>query len=84
MRPDVRCTISFKEFAMKSSFIASKSRQVASGAFALLALALFSGCTPTMGVQHDASTSGHAVYGSDGHYGGWGTGFGSDGSRGRG
>ncbi|RDU97307.1 hypothetical protein [Trinickia dinghuensis] len=69
---------------MKSSSIVSKSRRIASGAFAFLALALFAGCTSTMRVPPDASASGHAVYGSDSHYGGWGTGFGSDGSRGRG
>ncbi|MGN6234381.1 MAG: hypothetical protein ACTHNZ_24860 [Trinickia sp.] len=68
---------------MKSSFVISKPRRIASGALAMLALVLFSGCTSTMSAQRDASASGHVVYGSDGHYGGWGTGFGSDGSRGR-
>jgi hypothetical protein len=68
---------------MTSSTSSSTTKRLLTGIAALLALGVLAGCTATTGGP-SASASGHAVYGSDGHYGGWGTGFGSDGSRGRG
>lgn len=69
---------------MTSSTLPFTSRRILSGIAALLAFGFFAGCTSTNGGPPSASTSAHTVYRSDGHYGGWGTGFGSDGSRGRG
>jgi hypothetical protein len=69
---------------MRSLILFCTPRRLLSGIAVLLALGLLAGCTSTMGGAPSASASGHTVYGSDGHYGGWGTGFGSDGSRGRG
>jgi len=69
---------------MRSSSLSSTSERILRGIAALLALGLFAGCTSTAGMQPSASRSAHAVYDADGHYGGWGTGFGNDGSRGRG
>ncbi len=66
-----------------STLLCTPGRRLA-GIAALLAFGLFAGCTSTTGGPPGASNSAHAVYGSDGHFGGWGTGFGSDGSRGRG
>lgn len=69
---------------MRSSRLSSTSERILRGIAALLAFGLFAGCTSTTGVPPSASGSAHAVYDADGHYGGWGTGFGNDGSRGRG
>lgn len=69
---------------MKSSSLSFTSKRKLRGIAALLAFGLFAGCTSTAGVPPSASGSAHAIYDADGHYGGWGTGFGNDGSRGRG
>lgn len=69
---------------MTSSSLSSPSRRILKGIAALLAIGFVAGCSSTTGGLPGASMAPHAVYGSDGHYGGWGTGFGSDGSRGRG
>ncbi|WP_154868455.1 hypothetical protein [Trinickia soli] len=69
---------------MTSSTHLFPSRRILAGIAALLALSLFAGCTTAASGLPSASTSAHGLYGADGHYGGWGTGFGSDGSRGRG
>lgn len=69
---------------MRWSSLSFTSERVLTGIAALLAFGLIAGCTSTTGVPPSASGSAHAVYDADGHYGGWGTGFGNDGSRGRG
>lgn len=69
---------------MRWSSLFFTSERVLTGIAALLAFGLIAGCTSATGVPPSASGSAHAVYDADGHYGGWGTGFGNDGSRGRG
>lgn len=69
---------------MTSSVLSITPERMLRRIVALLALGVLAGCMSTTGSPPRTSTSAQPVYGSDGHYGGWGTGFGSDGSRGRG